>query len=330
MVHVQASPFGVAVSPDGRWAFAGSDTTMDVLSLRSGLPRVVHEVQTRKLLQGLAITPDGRYLLDAHLLGVVVIATGGLERGQSKVLGTLSSAGVGALEVAVSKDGRYAFAPLEGSAELAVFDLQRALTHGFGRSDLVGFVPLQQAPVGIAVSPDGRYLYATSESADGSRDGTLTTIDLSRAETDPASTVVSTVPAGCTPVRVVASRTNVYVTARGSDALLQFSAQRLVSSPGKALEATLRVGEEPVGLALVAGGRGIVVADSNRFEARGASSNLALVRLGHGGAPILAGYVRSGVFPRDVAAAPDGRTAYVANFGSGQVEAVDVPPVLGR
>jgi DNA-binding beta-propeller fold protein YncE len=44
----------------------------------------------------------------------------------------------------------------------------------------------------------------------------------------------------------------------------------------------------------------------------------------------MVGYVPAGAFPRDVAAAPDGRMAYVANFGSAQVEAVDVSGVLGR
>jgi DNA-binding beta-propeller fold protein YncE len=227
MVRLPGSPFGVAVSHDDRWAFVASGTSVGVLSLRSAKPRVVHEVPIGKLTQGVAPTPDDRFLLAANLLGVTVIDTARLERGQSKVVvGVLSSTGLGALEVAVSPDGRYAFIPLEGSAELAVFNVQRALTRGFGRADLVGTVPLEQGPVGIAVAADGRYLYVTSEvGARGSSFGTLTTIDLKRAETDPAGAVVSTVPAGCSPVRVVASRTSVYVTARESNALLQFSAQ---------------------------------------------------------------------------------------------------------
>lgn len=105
---------------------------------------------------------------------------------------------------------------------MAVYDLQRALTKGFGRGDLVGMVPLEISPVGVTVSPDGRYIYATSEvsRSDDAASGTLTTIDLHRAETDPSRAIISTVGAGCQPVRVVATGSSVYVTARGSDELL--------------------------------------------------------------------------------------------------------------
>ena len=48
---------------------------------------------------------------------------------------------------------------------MAVFNLKKAESNGFGSSDLVGYVPLGVAPVGIAISPNGRYLYATSEAA---------------------------------------------------------------------------------------------------------------------------------------------------------------------
>jgi NAD(P)-dependent dehydrogenase (short-subunit alcohol dehydrogenase family) len=48
---------------------------------------------------------------------------------------------------------------------LATYALTRLLLpllRGFGPSDYVGSIPLELAPVGITVSPDGRWLYATS------------------------------------------------------------------------------------------------------------------------------------------------------------------------
>jgi hypothetical protein len=47
----------------------------------------------------------------------------------------MSPSGAGAIEVAVSRDGRFAFVSLEASARVAVFDLRRALTRGFGPAD---------------------------------------------------------------------------------------------------------------------------------------------------------------------------------------------------
>jgi hypothetical protein len=42
------------------------------------------------------------------------------------------------------------------------------------------------------------------------------------------------------------------------------------------------------------------------------------------GKPALAGYVRAGGFPREMALEPDGRTLLVGNFSSGQLESVTV------
>ena len=128
--------------------------------------------------------------------------------------------------------------------------------------------------VGLALSPDGQWLYATSELARGARlarnaQGSLAVISVRRAATDPARSVVSTVAAGCQPVRVITSADGAvaWVTARGSDALLGFSTALLRSHPARSLVARAGVGEAPVGLALVDNGRQIVVADSNRFQA---------------------------------------------------------------
>ena len=42
------------------------------------------------------------------------------------------------------------------------------------------------------------------------------------------------------------------------------------------------------------------------------------------GRPALLGYVRAGAFPHEMALAPGGQTLLVTNFGSQQLEAVDV------
>jgi DNA-binding beta-propeller fold protein YncE len=41
----------------------------------------------------------------------------------------------------------------------------------------------------------------------------------------------------------------------------------------------------------------------------------------------LIGYLRSGLFPRDITVTPDGRTVVVANFASGQLEWVQLSTV---
>jgi DNA-binding beta-propeller fold protein YncE len=336
------SPFGVVVTADGRWSFVAlpSMESIGVFRIgRSALPALVRQVYVYLTGQplGEVLTHDGRYLLAADDEdGALVISVGRAEAGQGDaqvgILGN-GTAGSGAIEVAVSPDDRFAFVSLEDSASIAVYNLQRALTKGFGAADLVGVIPVGTAPVGLAVSPDGQWLYATSElaraaPASAQSQGTLTVINLRRAETDPAASLVATVAAGCSPVRVITSASGsvVWVTARGSDRVLGFSAARLRTDSAHSMIASVEVGEAPVGLALVDGGRRIVVADSNRFSASGASSSLAVVDVAAAlaGRPALLGYLPAGGFPREMALEPDGRTLLVGNFSSGQLEAVDV------
>ncbi len=129
-------------------------------------------------------------------------------------------------------------------------------------------------------------------------------ISVKSAETDPAASVVATVETGCDPVRVITSADGrvVWVTARESDAVLAFSATRLLTDPARALLADVRVGEAPVGMALVRGGALLVVGDSNRFSAIGGSSSLAVISVAKAlaGQPALLGYLPTGKFPRDM------------------------------
>lgn len=348
MTSVPGAPFGVVVTPDDRWAFVSAVGSIDVLRLGPGgslAPAVVRSIPVRapERALGEALTPDGRYLLAASGTGgAVVISVARAEQGRADpLLGTLDDphGGLGAIEVAVSRDGRFAFVTQEGSAAAAVFNLHKALTKGFGSADFVGTVPLGLAPVGMAVSPDGRWLYATSElerkaqpgPGTGGRTGTLTVIDLRRAETHPALSVVATVAAGCNPVRVVTSAGGraVWVTARGSDDLLCFSAATLRTDPARALVAVTRVGEAPVGLMPVRGGTSVIVADSNRFSTTGTAADLAVVNVAAAlaGKPAATGRLPAGQFPREMALEPGGAVLLVTNFGSGQLEAVSVPTV---
>jgi len=183
------------------------------------------------------------------------------------------------------------------------------------------------------VSPDGRWLYTTSEvsAASAGMQGTLSVISLPRAETSPGTAVVATVAAGCNPVRVVVSADGreVWVTARASDDLLCFSAAALSARPAQALVATVRVGEAPVGLMLVRDGSLVVVADSNRFGAPGANSDLSVVSVAAAltGRPAATGLISAGQFPREMALVPGGQTLLVSNFASDQLEAVSVPSI---
>jgi DNA-binding beta-propeller fold protein YncE len=338
MVALRGRPFGVATTRDGRWSFvAVLPGRLDVLSDSSFAPHLVRTVALPIPGLGVALTHDGRELLVANdLSGTMVLSVARLESGSpNPVLGILEAPGstraFGAIEATTSLDDRFAFVSVEYGSEVTVYNLGAALADRFARPAYVGAIPLGDAVVGQALSPDGRDLYVTSEVAAGRRlgsDGTLSVIDVASAERDPAKSVVATLDAGCQPVRVALSpdgRT-VWVTARASDELLGFSAARLRSDPKHALVAAVRVGEAPVGLAVLDGGAVVAVADSDRFNAPSQHAELTFVdtRAALANRPAVLGTAAAGSFPREMALEPNGRTLLVDNFASAQLEAVDV------
>lgn len=335
-VSLPASPFGIAATSDGRWSFvAEAGGHLAVFSTNRFRPHLVRTVEVPPDALGDSLTPDGRYLLVADGRdGATVLSVRRTEKGSPHaVLGSLTgpvdTGPGGAIQVASSPDGRYAFVSVEYESRVAVYDLRTALTKHFRGSGYVGSIPVGQLADGLGVSTDGHWLYAISEIAAGSGpEGSLSVIRLATAERWPSRSVVATVTAGCAPVRVVPSADGrtVWVTARGSDQLLAFSAKRLHADPTHSQIAAVQVGEAPIGLALVNRGREIVVADSNRFGAPGAHADLTVVRtaaaLAHHRA--LLGTIPTGTFPREMALEPGHPTLLVGNYDSHQLEAVDL------
>jgi DNA-binding beta-propeller fold protein YncE len=341
MVGLPASPFGVASV--GRFSFVtvGGYTGLNELQVfrDDGFrPRFVRRIVLPiQGAAGVTLTPDKRELLVAAGSGTVVVDVDRVERGSDgAVLGSLQAVGVSdrgtldpssAIEVVVSPDGNYAFVSLEYAGVIAVFDVQRARATGWRRSGFVGAIPVGLVVVGLAMSPDGHTLYATRAARRVGevqpQPGTLDVIDVARAERHPRTAVVARVAAGCDPVRVAATPdgNTVWVTARASDALLGFSAARLAQAPSRALERVVRVGEAPVGLALIDGGRRIVVMNSDRFGALGTKASLGVV---DGKQGKLLGTIASGAFPREAVVASDGSELLVANWGSRELEVVDL------
>jgi DNA-binding beta-propeller fold protein YncE len=341
LLRLPGLPDGVIASPDGGWVFAslqGVPGRIAVSSDPSFVPRLVRTVSLAAGdVSGLAVTRDGRLLLGASGRGAVVVSVARATDGVADpMLGVLSAPSRGAAargggaEVAVSQDDRVAFVSLEGAGQIAVFNLRAARAGQFGHA-FVGTIPVGIAPLGLAVSPDGRWLYATSEQARGRAGGdhgTLSVIDIKRAESDPARAVIGTAVVPCHPVRVAASPDGriVWVSARVGNELFGFSVPGLLSASRRSPVAQVQVGEQPIGLAVVDGGRRVVVADSNLVDKRGVPARLSVVDTAAAlrGAPALLGAVRAGKLPSEIAVSSNGRTLLVNNSSSRQLEAVDV------
>jgi DNA-binding beta-propeller fold protein YncE/tRNA A-37 threonylcarbamoyl transferase component Bud32 len=330
VVNLGGSPFGVAVTPDGRYSFVALGNEIAVLSnAGSGLaPVTAAVVPAPGAAKTVALAGNGQYLLAVAGSGAYVISVPRAENGDGSgaVLGTLAGpAGNPANEVSVSPGGEFAFITFQNHGDVAVFDLPAAIAGGFGRAGFRGLVTLGAGaePQGMASSPGGRWLYVTSES----QDGRLYVINMREAETDPRHAVRSSAATGCAAARVIVSAdgANVWVTDRDSNALVAFSAAKLLTNPAQSLVARVRVGQTPIGLSFVNGGKAIMVADANTHGVPGAD-NLALVSSAlalEGGKDALRGFISTGRVPRQLVVEPGGKTLLVTDYGSGQLQAID-------
>jgi serine/threonine protein kinase/DNA-binding beta-propeller fold protein YncE len=327
MVSTSGHPFDVAVVPG--FAFvSGAGSGLTVMNTQKSVPAGMWDSAPLDHAQGEALTPNGHFLVVTGGSGITVFRVSDLEqRAGATAMGSLFRPGqTHAEDVAITPDGRFAFVTFQNSASVGVFDLQRALSSGFGSGDVVGLIPVGPQPIGIAIPADGQHAYVASE-ASTSGAGELSVIDVRQAEQHPgASSVLKKVPAGCKPNRIAfsAGGQNLWVTAAGSNALLGFSTAKLLKDPGHALLARVAVGQSPLGLAVIGHGTRVVIADSNKEAQPGSMPNLAVVSVSKALArkSALLGYVQSGVQPRQFAVTRG--TLLVANTKSAQVQAVRV------
>jgi DNA-binding beta-propeller fold protein YncE len=312
-LKIEGSPWGMALTHDGKLLVVSDDDRMAF-------------VDVPELISG-AEHPTVHYVNEAPLAGRTYAN--------------------------VSKDDRYAFFSDETVGTITVFDLAKARRSGFGPQDIVGKIPAGISPVALVFSADGRYLYATIEVAPRSwswpgvckawrpdvkrrhPQGAILVIDVKRAESDPAHSVVGTVPAGCSPVRLVTSPTGdtAYVTARRDNAVLAFDTKDLLRDTARALIARVPVGTAPVGIAVLEGGRKVVATISNRFATGPAEpQSLSVIdvdKIGSG-ASAISGTIPAGGFPRELRLMADGRTLLVTNYATNTLEVVDLARVLEK
>ena len=261
---------------------------------------------------GMAASPDGRTLVvsndgqSTESLMVIDRASGTLrqtlnyDRPEALYLG-----------LAFSPDGHHLYASAGGNNKVRVYEVrdqqlieQAPIT--LPTTDAAGKKILPY-PAGIAVSADGRTLFAADNLTDS-----LTLVDLT------AGTVRATVPVGHNPYAVAAS-------ADGQTAYVSNWGESSVSAVDVA-SATERhkigVGTHPSALLLNPGRPELYVAnsDSDTLSVVATTSDQVARTLS------LAPYAgaREGSSPNALALAPDGSTLYVANAGNNDVAVVQL------
>ncbi|MEV6053447.1 serine/threonine-protein kinase [Streptomyces sp. NPDC052107] len=291
-VQVGNSPGGVAVSPDGRRAYAtnyfdpASVSVIDTATDRT----VGNPIPVGNKPQGVAVSPDGRraYVANSGSASVSVIDTA-----TNRTVGNPIGVGKSPIGVAVSPDGRRAYAANAGSDSVSVIDTATNRTVG-------NPIPVGDNPQGVAVSPDGRRAYAANAGS----------ASVSVIDTATNRTVGNPIGVGKSPVGVAVSQDGrrAYAANAGSDSVsvIDTATDRTVGNP-------IGVGRNPVGVAVSQDGR-------RAYAANAGSDSVSVIDTATDrtvGNPI-----NVDAYPVWVAVSQDGRRAYAANAGSASVSVI--------
>jgi len=145
-------------------------------------------------------------------------------------------------------------------------------------------------------------------------------VDAVAATTSPATSVTGHAFVGRAPVRATLSSdgASLWVSVRGSNAIVELDAANLLSSTCEPRLATIAVGHAPVGLAFTGTNR-LAVANSNRFLAPNMNQTVMLIDASGGS---VLGQVGVGAFPREI---DDDKTAmFVSNYNSSSIDGIDL------
>ena len=220
--NTTGNPFGIAASADGKALFVVTDTSVQVFRVgadgtptAAGFGYPISGSSKAQAATSALVTHNGKYLLVAFDNGIQVFDARAAEAGQSSAfIGSLSVPGLTkygrAVGLAVTPDDKFAFVSLQFADQVGVFNLGEAVkTHDFSSTAYVGSLNAGTQPVGLAVSPDGKTLYATNFVQDSPVvPGQLTVFDVGKATTkgDQKGAEISHVKAGCNPARIVGDR----------------------------------------------------------------------------------------------------------------------------
>jgi len=354
-------PFSAIPTSDGCWVFASVSSPNGVAVLkRAGgeiallriIPTGGSGWGTGGSVWGMVVTHDGELLIAVGEGRIVFLDLARAISGQGDpILGDLIyDRSAESVAANVTADDQYLFVSDEKRRRITVINLEKARRSNFSPAALVGAIPVGVSPIALTFSPDNKFLYTTSQIAPMSYgwpnvckaqgpdpalsnyftgEGAVHVVDVERAKSDPANSVIATVPAGCAPVRLAISPKGdfAYVTARHSNVLLVFETSKLTADPEHARVATVPVGVRPVGVDVADSGRLIFVANANDLlggpDDKQSVTVIDASRVSEGAGAVL-GTVPAGAFPREVHVTADGRTVLVTNNNSNTLQLIDV------
>jgi YVTN family beta-propeller protein/autotransporter-associated beta strand protein len=238
-IPVGTNPFGVATTPDGRFAYVADVGSNTVSVINAATNQLSSTIPVGTAPFGVAVTPDAKfaYVANNGTNSVSVISTA-----TNQVVGTIS-VGTGPFGVAVTPDGRFAYVANNTSDNVSVINT--------ATNQVVAIVPVGLQPQGIAVTPNGQFAYVTNHASN-----TVSVISTAN------NTLFAVVPVPSAGMDVVSPDGNfVYVTNEMDPGTVS-----VISTASNTVVATEPALPSPFGVALTPDGKFLYVPDRHDNE----------------------------------------------------------------
>jgi YVTN family beta-propeller protein len=292
---VGSSPEGVAISPDGSFAFVCAEDGTSVVRIRTSDNTVDATVTVGSDPFGVAISSDGSFALvtNAGSNSVSRIRT------SDNILTTTIGVGTIPYNVAISPDDTFAL--VTNAADNTVSRIQMS------DNTVTTTIGVGTYPYDVAISPDGSFAYVTNLGADST---------VSRIRTsDNAVTATISVAGGPSGVAISPDGSFAYVTNRA------FGVVSRIRTSDNTVAGTVPVGSIPENVAISSDGSFAYVTndESNTVTQIRTSDNTVTATT-----PV-------GTYPVGVAISPDDTFVFVTNLGDGTVSRIETfaPPFPG-
>jgi DNA-binding beta-propeller fold protein YncE len=260
-------PLGVAVTPDGKSAYATNEvdrtvSQYDVNPLTGALaPKTPATVAAGERPFRVAVTPDGKHAYVTNIDDDTVSqydvnpSTGALSPKTPATVAAVADP----WGVAITPDGKSAYVTGDsGPGGVSQYDVDSLTGALSPKTPATAATGSSGFSIGVAVTPDGKSVYVTNES-----DGTVSQYDvnpLTGALSLKFPATVATGPAA-NSVAVTPDGKSAYVTNGANNTLSQYNIDPLTGALSPKTPATVATGVAPRGVAVTADGKSAYVAN---------------------------------------------------------------------
>jgi YVTN family beta-propeller protein len=230
MIDVGAAPTQVGVTPDGRFAYVTKPLANNVSVIDTATNKVFTTIEDVASAAGIAVAPNGKFV---YATNSVFNAISVIDTAKNEVVETITPVGDNPVFLALTPDGRFAYVTNAISNTVSVIST--------AKNKVVATIDVETFPAGVAISPHGTRAYVTNYGTFQAPGSSVSVIDTLRNK------VIDTIKVGTNPTDVAFTPDGrfAYVANQGTNTV------SVIDTAKKSVVKTVNVGEGPTGIGIV-------------------------------------------------------------------------------